>query len=486
MKSKLYVMIGAFLISGMAYAQTPATDWTASVKNIKTLVKTNPAQATQEANTLLKGKNKKNVQLILAVGRAFLEENNIQGAQTYLAMAQKVNNKDPQVSIFEGDIAYEQNDPGVATQKYEQAIYFDKNCFDAYLKYAKVYKGANPTEAINKLEDLKAVDPSQATNVDKTIAKIWYQKNQFQKAADAYAKFINTPAANEEDITRYATALLFAHQPEKSLEIAKLGLAKNPRSAVFNRISMYNYMDLAVKSTNKDDAQARWNDAEKSANALFNASDSATYSFHDYRYYGNIMNAQKKYKEAIDAFKNALKNAGDQDNKTRLALNKEISNAYGDMEDYPNAISYLKQYIDSVGTENLSDDDYISLGKLYDQLGVQTKNKAEYAAADSAFAKASELNPEGYRANLYRARTNSRMDENAEKGLAKPYYEKVAETLASKNDPRFNDILIEAYSYLGYYSFLKKQNTLSKEYWNKILAIDPANAIAKKALSSLK
>ncbi len=486
MKKKVYLIIGAFLISGMTYAQTPENEWQASVKNIKTLIKSNPQQASETASNLVKGKNKKNIALILAVGRAYLEEKNIPEAQKYLAIAQKANNKDPQVSIFEGDIAVEQNDPGTATQKYEQAIYFDKNCFDAYLKYAKIYKGANPTEAINKLEDLKAVDPSQAANVDKTIAKIWYQKNQFKKAAEAYEKFINTPAATEEDFTRYATALLFAHETTKSLEIAKEGLRKHPRSAVFNRISMFNYMDLAVKATEKDQAQNYWNEAEKSANALFNASDSATFSFHDYRYYGNILNSQKKYKDAIDAFKNAIKNAGDQDSKTRLALCKEISNAYGEMEDYPNAISYMKQYMDSIGTENITDEDYITLGKLYDSKGVQSKNKEDYMAADAAFAKAAEMNPEGFRANLSRARTNSRMDETSEKGLAKPYYEKVVSSLISKNDPKYNDTLIEAYSYLGYYSLIKKQNAVSKEYWNKILAIDPANAIAKKALSSLK
>lgn len=486
MKKKMYLIIGAFLISGMTYAQTPESEWRVGVKNIKTLIKSNPEQANEAGKDMLKGKNKKNIALILAIGRAYLDEKDIPGAQKYLAIAQKANYKDPQVSIFEGDIAVEQNEPGLATQKYEQAIYFDKNCFDAYLKYAKIYKGANPAEAINKLEDLKAVDPAQAANVDKTIAKIWYQKNQFKKAVDAYEKFINTPTANEEDFTRYATALLFAHETAKSLEVAKKGLQKNPRSAVFNRLSMFNYMDLAVRATEKTQAASYWNDAEKSADALFNASDSATFSFHDYRYYGNILNAQKKYKDAIDAFKNAVKNAGDQDAKTRLALCKEISGAYGEMEDYGNAISYMKQYLDSIGTENISDEDYITLGKLYDSKGVQSKNREDFISADAAFAKAAELNPEGFRANLNRARTNSRMDETSEKGLAKPYYEKVAENLASKNDPKYNDTLIEAYSYLGYYALIKKQNAVSKEYWNKILAIDSTNAIAKKALSSFK
>ena len=108
---------------------------------------------------------------------------------------------------------------------------------------------------------------------------------------------------------------------------------------------------------------------------------------HDYRYYGSILNAQKKYKDAIDAFKNALKNAGDQDEKTKLALDKEIAGSYGQMEDYTNAVSYMKQYIDSIGTENVTDEDYIAIGKLYDSKGVQTKSKDDYMAADSAFAK---------------------------------------------------------------------------------------------------
>ena len=146
----------------------------------------------------------------------------------------------------------------------------------------------------------------------------------------------------------------------------------------------------------------------------------------------------------------------------------------------------MKQYIDSIGTENVTDEDYIAIGKLYDSKGVQAKSKDDYMAADSAFAKAAEMNAEGYRANLYRARTNSRMDESSEKGLAKPYYEKVVAVLSTKNDPRYNDILIEAYSYLGYYSLIKKQNAVSKDYWNKILTLDPGNVTAKKALSGLK
>ena len=37
---------------------------------------------------------------------------------------------------LEGDIAIKEQDAGKASQKYEEAIYFDPHCTEAYLKYA--------------------------------------------------------------------------------------------------------------------------------------------------------------------------------------------------------------------------------------------------------------------------------------------------------------------------------------------------------------
>lgn len=53
-------------------------------------------------------------------------------------MAQKVDKKDAGVSVLEGDIALAQKDVGRACQLYEQAIYFNPDCKEAYLKYARL------------------------------------------------------------------------------------------------------------------------------------------------------------------------------------------------------------------------------------------------------------------------------------------------------------------------------------------------------------
>lgn len=109
---------------------------------------------------------------------------------------------------------------------YEQAIYFNPKSEQAYLKLADIYKGANPQQAIEKLEQLKAVDPS-SVQADKKLAEVYYMNNRFDKAAEAYARFIDTPEATENDLVKYAFALFLNHKFDKSLEIANKGLQRN-------------------------------------------------------------------------------------------------------------------------------------------------------------------------------------------------------------------------------------------------------------------
>ena len=42
------------------------------------------------------------------------------------------------------------------------------------------------------------------------------------------------------------------------------------------------------------------------------------------------------------------------------------------------------------------------------------------------------------------------------------------------------------YKYLGYYFLLQSDYETSKDYWNKILAIDPNDALAKTALEGIE
>ncbi len=234
MKRRFVFCLGAMLFAGTLAAQTPVPEWQAGVDKVKSLIKTNPEQASDAAGELLKGKNKKNVELVTSVARAYLDVGQLKEAETYLEMARKADNKAPAVSVLEGDIAFARKDIGKACQLYEQAIYFDSNYKDAYLKYAQAYKSASPSHRHREAEPAEW-DSSGLPGSRQGAGGSVLRHQPFWEGADTYAKFIDTPVATEDDILKYAFALFLNHDFEKSLAVAQKGLQKNSRHAAFNR-----------------------------------------------------------------------------------------------------------------------------------------------------------------------------------------------------------------------------------------------------------
>ena len=173
--------------------------------------------------------------------------------------------------------------------------------------------------------------------------------------------------------------------------------------------------------------------------------------------------------------------------------------------DYKKAISAYQKYYASLDKEKQTPDLQFQFGRLYYGAGTQPdslaitveERKQALMSADSTFHAIAEAAPDSYLGNFWRARANSALDPETTQGLAKPFYEEVAALLESKNDPHYNSALVECYSYLGYYYLLAIENPALKaeakankdksiEYWSKILAIDPANATAKRALDGIK
>jgi tetratricopeptide (TPR) repeat protein len=90
----------------------------------------------------------------------------------------------------------------------------------------------------------------------------------------------------------------------------------------------------------------------------------------------------------------------------------------------------------------------------------------------------------------YRGRINRLLDdENDSQGLAVPFYAKYIDLvtvekpeLAAKSAPG----LIEAYNYLGSVAARKDgDNVKAKEYFDKVLALDPANVTATQAVKAI-
>jgi tetratricopeptide (TPR) repeat protein len=358
--------------------------------------------------------------------------------------------KNPAAFVQAGDLALTQKNVGSAAQYYEQAIYFDPNYAEAYLKYADLYKSVSPSQAIEKLNALKQQQPNNP-KVDKAIADVYYTVNQYNNAIRAYEVFINTPQATDDERLHYAFALFMAHRFNESIDVVRQEQAKRPNHAALNRLAMYNYTDMK-----------QYKEALTAADRFFHQSDSAHYSNLDTLYYQHIWEG--------------------------------MSDAYEADNNHRDAIASYRTYYELLLPAEQSADKLLKLGRLYYSQGTDTDSvrvtpdvrQTSLLQADSVFTLLAEKAPDSYVGNFWRARTNSALDPETTAGKAKPYYEATAGKLITDNNPRHKSLLVECYSYLGYYYLLKNDLPTSKDYWKKILTLDPDNTIAKRALEGIK
>ena len=466
--------IKCLLIGVLATAMsTPsmAQDNKTTIDAISKVIKANPEAAKDQVKDVYK-KNKKNAEVLVGIGRAYFEAKDTANAKTYANYAIKANKNYGAGYILLGDIEVVKDDGGAAAGWYQQAIYFDPKNPDGYLKYANIYRGRSPEEAVSKLNELRAQRPDIA--VDALAARILYSSNRLEQSLDYYDKVTDKSKLEDVDITNYATEAWMLQKREKSLEMARYGLTRNARKAAWNRLVFYNLTDMGQTE-----------EALKYADALFNASDSAKISGFDYTYYGTALKNAKQYDKAIEMLKKAL--AENKDNADLLNSNKKsLSDAYAAMEDFDNATLYYEEYLKNVQKTTASD--MAGLATIYTNMAAKLTGDQKIDAlkkADAVYAQLGEKFPENIDfANFMRARVNSNLDPETKEGLAKPFYEAIVHSLGDKSDRdrADNARLSEAYRYLGYYYLLKDDKATADGYWNKVLEIDPNNATAKQAL----
>ena len=426
----------------------------------------------EEIKSIFKA-NKKNPEVLLAMGRAYYEVRDTVNAAKYANLALARNKNFAKAYILLGDIAVMQDDGGKAAEWYQQAKYFDPTDPEGYFKYAKILRGRSPEEAVSNLEELRIQRPDIA--VDALAARIYYLSNKLEKSIACYDKVTDKSLLNDEDITNYATGAWMLQKRDKSLEMAKYGLSKNARKAAWNRLAFYNLTDMNQTE-----------EALKYADALFNASDSVKISGFDYTYYGTALKNAKQYDKAIEMFQNAANE--NKDNKEQLNIaRKNLADAYVAKEDYATGINYYNEYLSNI--EKPSAFDFAGLGTIYQKQASSLQGEEQVAAlknADAVYAKLAEVHPNQIDfSNFMRARINSTLDPETTEGMAKPFYEALATSLAANTnrDNTDNIRLVEAYRYLGYYYLVKDDKENANIYWNKVLEIDPENETAKQALS---
>lgn len=482
MKATKYLLAGALVI-GLAAPVMAQTDTKAVVAQATEIIKAKGPDYDKQIKQLYKD-NKKNAEALVAIGKVFYNEKDLQNADLFADYALQKDGKYAPAFLLKGDICVSKDDAGGAAGNYQQAKYFAPKDPEGYYKYAMILRGRSPEEAVANLEELRTQRPDYP--VDALAGRIYYlstAQGHFDKASEYYGKVADLSTMDDQDITNYSmTEFLLGHQ-DKSIEVAKVGLQKDPRRSGWNRLVFWN-------STNKKDTQT----ALEYADRLFNKSDSAHITADDYAYYGTALQQAKQWDEALAKFEKANEELKSDEGAmvTSTILLKNMSDVYKEKGDFDKSIEYLEKSINSKKEQTL--DDYDNLGGLYVNIAGNKTKAGDAAGAAEAFKKADEVygkmmekfpNYANY-GNYMRAQINANLDPDSKQGLAKPYYEKLVTSLEAKADRANseNAMLKQAYFYIMVYQYNVAHDTAaSKEWAAKLLTIDPENEVAKQVQS---
>lgn len=419
---------------------------------------------------------KKNAELLTEIARAYYNVDPVKYAEditNYIERAKKADKKDPYNLILQGDMKADQKAAGEAASFYENAILYDPENTPAYVKYANVYFSVNPDFAINKLEELLALQPNSAL-AQRELAEKYYQNDQWSKAAVAYGKYVENPNHFTEDKVRYSVLLYYGQFYNESLSLANELLKNDPKNFQLQRIVFLN------KAALKD-----FVGAEQQAAVFFGLKDPKNkYTSNDYSSFGDVLKELGKDSIALVQYEKAV-----EVNPEKTDLIKQLSSAYNSMKNYEKAAQIYQKVID--GGDFKTNDLYVLAGR-YMSHGATEQDSVKRVAAIANAIKYIDLTLEkvsdDYRIHQRKARIYLVQNGNKPSELSTGCYGVVLSLLdqdPSKKEARKNDY-IEAYNQIAGYYIAIDDVAKAKEYYLKFLELDPENEALRKYIDSLK
>ncbi len=429
-------------------------------KGYLSVLENNPQKAKLDFEKALSLSKSKNIPVLQSIAESYLADGKLAGeAISLLSKAKSLDNENPETYILLGDAYLQQNNGGLAVTSYEKAASLDPKIAKPFYKIGMVYlRSRNYSGAQEAFAKAIQIDPGY-TLAYKEQGELYYQMKEGDKAVEAYQKYLALTGKPELGKLRYAFFLFMAKEFSKANEIFKdltAATEVSPITLRFYAISLYEAGDYQQSRAVFEQyfVKAPGQDIEAS----------------DYVYYGKLLLKQNEDSLATQSFQKSLEMEPKQADVLQL-----LAETYFKSKKYSDAIASYERLM-AIRTKPASQD-YYTLGRAY-------YFDKQYDKADLIFLKLIELQPNMTVGYLWEARAKSNLDPDSENGLAKPFYEKLIEKASATPEKSKNDLL-EAYSYLGYYHFLKQELPLSKSYWQKVLALSPDDVKAKEALKAL-
>ncbi|OYU95243.1 MAG: hypothetical protein CFE21_13150 [Bacteroidetes bacterium B1(2017)] len=397
-------------------------------------------------------------------------------AESLIKMGFEQNRKDYDLLIAGGDVYLEKNDGGNAATFYERAIVVDPKNPKAYTRVSLIWiRVKNYEQAQTDLNRAFEKDPNYAP-AWKYQAELYYSQRKFALAKEAYAKYLSNSEPSMANQIRFARILFLSKAYDESLEKIDEIQKQDKTTLLLYRLRAFSVCEVVETKADVELAKSGLGSLEY----YFQKQDPKKITATDYEYLGRLQ-ARVGGKDSLAVI--TLKQA--------MALNPyntdmyiDLAKVYNKMKQFDSAAATYEIYISKSKKVNAAD--YFLYGKaLY--------NSKQYTKADSAFIKVNEMKPDYPDAYLWRGNSNSAMDPDFESDFAKVHYEKYISLLTA--DPeKFESTLkaknkaglINAYGYLGFFYLNKDKKAEAKDYYKKVIELDPQNTKAKTVLADIK
>lgn len=428
---------------------------------------------TAEAKALLEevlnaGKNK-DADALYAAGRAHIDSKygDMGWAVNTLSKAVKRDKKNPAVYTALADAYKKAIDGSNAVVFYDKAISVDSKFAEAMYKKGKLYKSHNnPQVYLEKFNSAIAMDSTYTPALYELYYYYFYVDVAYaQKYQDAYLR--HAELSIENDYMR--TDLLYVSQKYNEAITA----ANNTIQKVGKDVKPRMYKLLAYSQASVGDSTA----ALENMNTYFSKQIDTSIVAKDYELKAKLLETVNPDKSlAVEWYKKAV------------AAEKEKEEKVG----YMYALADIQKELgnrerEAVWREGIYKNKEKSTNLDIYKWGMALYSAEDYTKADSVFAIYEAKYPDQLHGYLWRARCNALIDTAMTMGLAVPHYIDLARVADSLGTEKNKAVILRAYNYLGIYEAnITKNYPVSLGYFEKMLAIDPANADGLKFSGILK
>ena len=441
-----------------------------------------------------KDMRKKDFEEYVYVARAYMnaEKPNYKAAVAVLKRALVNNPMDAQVQLALGDAYYGLSNQNDAYKAYRDAFSADNTLLRAKMQLGVLLKGAKSyDEASKAYNEVIAINPNYGP-VYRELAETYYKiaRNKPSKAAenfkiaiDYYQKYMDLTDYSIHSRMRRADFLILAkeykaleEEANKMIELDKV----NPR--------IFRYLGYAAFENGNVD---------KAIQSLETFTSNATNKIiaKDFQVLGlaKIKKGTSADGLSIDpvAFEAGLASIQKSIVMEPLAVEdlNEVGKKMFGQKLYKEAAAIFELGAANAESKSYLDDNlYLGLSLYYANNKKDVKPEiAGLQKADAAFDKVLVASPSYYEAYIFKARTNSLMenDENTIK-----FYEAYVAAVTAKGaeetaKPAVIKKIAESYNTIGA-TYANTDKVKAVEYFNKTLVIDPTNAYALSSIKQLK